>query len=121
MIPKESYLQEGKEIRNFGLMVGAMGSLRGADHRQRLEQKIYPTHSESDGPDGKRGKRAVGSAFSGEKKGWPELDRLNVQFYQTVQKLKGYIAKLQDTEQEKAREELLALQYQMILTSFTTL
>src|SRR5699024_1331805 len=48
-----------------------------------------------------------------EKKGWPELDRLNVQFYQTVQKLKGYIAKLRDTEQEKAKEELLALQYQM--------
>lgn len=48
-----------------------------------------------------------------EKVGWPELDHLNEEFYHTVQKLKSYISRLQTAEQEKAREELLALQYQI--------
>ena len=48
-----------------------------------------------------------------EKVGLPELDRLNEEFYSTIQKLKSYIKKLQEVEQEKGREELRALQYQI--------
>lgn len=45
--------------------------------------------------------------------GWLELDDLNETFYHTVQKLKGYIQKLKEVEQEKAKEELRTLQYQI--------
>lgn len=112
MIPKESYLQEGKEIRNFGLMVGALAVcavlIISSVWSRRYTRPIQNLMDRMESV----GKEQLDLPLP-EKKGWPELDRLNVQFYQTVQKLKGYIAKLQDTEQEKAREELLALQYQM--------
>lgn len=38
---------------------------------------------------------------------------MNEEFYSTIQKLKSYIKKLQEVEQEKGREELRALQYQI--------
>lgn len=45
--------------------------------------------------------------------GLAELDALNVQFYYTVQKLKQYIARIKKVEDEKTKEELKALQYQI--------
>lgn len=112
MIPKESYLQEAREIRNFGLIVGVMAVcavlIIGSVWSRRYTRPIQNLMDRMESV----GKEQLDLPLP-EKKGWPELDRLNVQFYQTVQKLKGYIAKLRDTEQEKAKEELLALQYQM--------
>lgn len=45
--------------------------------------------------------------------GWMELDELNMKFYDTIQKMKSYMKKLTQTEQEKSYEELKALQYQI--------
>lgn len=45
--------------------------------------------------------------------GLAELDALNVQFYYTVQKLKQHIARIKKVEDEKKKEELKALQYQI--------
>lgn len=45
--------------------------------------------------------------------GLAELDALNVQFYDTVQKLKQYIERIKKVEDEKKKEELKALQYQI--------
>lgn len=45
--------------------------------------------------------------------GLMELDRLNEEFYQTVQKLKQYIQRVKKAEDEKRKEELKALQYQI--------
>lgn len=45
--------------------------------------------------------------------GMAELDSLNVQFYYTVQKLKQYIARIKMVEDEKKKEELKVLQYQI--------
>lgn len=45
--------------------------------------------------------------------GLAELDALNVQFYYTVQKLKQYITRIKKVEDEKTKEELKALQYQI--------
>ena len=45
--------------------------------------------------------------------GLKELDRLNTEFYQTVQKLKQYIQRVKKAEDEKRKEELKALQYQI--------
>lgn len=45
--------------------------------------------------------------------GLAELDALNLQFYDTVQKLKQYIEKIKKVEDEKKKEELKALQYQI--------
>lgn len=48
-----------------------------------------------------------------ESAGLAELDALNVQFYDTVQELKQYIEKIKKVEDEKKKEELKALQYQI--------
>lgn len=45
--------------------------------------------------------------------GLPELDMLNMEFYHTVQKLKVYIERVRKAEDEKRKEELKALQYQI--------
>lgn len=112
MIPKSAYLKEAKDIRSFGVAVGVlaiMGVLcvaliwsrkytRPIQHLMDQMDLVGKEQLDIDRP------RALG---------WEELDDLNKEFYKTVQKLKGYIWRVQVAEQEKAKEELLALQYQM--------
>lgn len=112
MIPKESYLKEGREIRNFGIMISALAACAvlaiAAVWSRRYIRPIQMLMDRMESV----GKEQLDIPVP-EKRGWAELDKLNMQFYETVQRLKGYIGKLQEAEQEKAREELLALQYQM--------
>lgn len=112
MIPKESYLKEGREIRNFGIMISALAACAVLAIAAVWSRRyICPIQMLMDRMESV-GKEQLDIPVP-EKRGWKELDKLNMQFYETVQRLKGYIGKLQEAEQEKAREELLALQYQM--------
>lgn len=112
MIPKVTYLEESVEIRNFGIIVallvvsGVFGV--GAVWINRYTRPIQVLMDRMESV----GKEQLDIPIP-QRNGWPELDQLNVQFYQMVQKLKGYIRKLQEVEKEKSKEELLALQYQM--------
>lgn len=112
MIPKESYLKEGREIRNFGIMISALAACAVLAIAAVWSRRyICPIQMLMDRMESV-GKEQLDIPVP-EKRGWKELDKLNMQFYETVQRLKGYIGKLQEAEKEKAREELLALQYQM--------
>lgn len=112
MIPKATYLRETKSLRNFGIVLAILallgGSLVGVHWSKKYTNpiQILMEQMESVG-------REQLDIVKPEKAGLPELDHLNEEFYYTVQKLKDYIRKLQEVEQEKAREELLALQYQI--------
>lgn len=112
MIPKATYLRETKSLRNFGIVLAILallgGSLVGVQWSKKYTNpiQILMEQMESVG-------REQLDIVKPEKAGLPELDHLNEEFYYTVQKLKDYIRKLQEVEQEKAREELLALQYQI--------
>lgn len=112
MIPKATYLRETKSLRNFGIVLAILallgGSLVGVHWSKKYTNpiQILMEQMESVG-------REQLDIVKPEKAGLPELDHLNEEFYYTVQKLKDYIRKLQEAEQEKAREELLALQYQI--------
>jgi sensor histidine kinase YesM len=111
-IPKESYLGEARDIRNFGITLAVLASLgvlgvslvwscRYTRPIQNLMEQMESV-----------GRECLDIAVP-VKAGLPELDHLNEAFYATVQKLKSYIHRVQQVEQEKAREELLALQYQI--------
>ncbi len=112
MVSKDSYLREARDIRNFGIALAVLASLgvlavslvwsrRYTKPIQNLMEQMESVGKENlDIPEPV-------------KAGLPELDHLNEEFYATVQKLKGYIERVQQAEQEKAREELLALQYQI--------
>lgn len=112
MIPKATYLRETKSLRNFGIVLAILALLGGSLVAVHWSKKytnpiqILMEQMESVG-------REQLDIVKPEKAGLPELDHLNEEFYYTVQKLKDYIRKLQEVEQEKAREELLALQYQI--------
>lgn len=112
MIAKENYALESKDIRHFGMVAGIVALLcvllifilwsrKYIKPIQNLMEQMERVGREQ--LDIKKPERA----------GWLELDHLNEEFYHTVQKLKGYIQKLQELEQEKAKEELLVLQYQI--------
>lgn len=112
MIPKSAYLKEAKDIKSFGVAVGVLAIMgvfcaaliwsrkytRPIQHLMDQMELVGKEQLDIDRP------QALG---------WTELDNLNKEFYNTVQKLKDYIGRVQIVEQEKAKEELLALQYQM--------
>lgn len=112
MVPKDIYLQETKSLKNFGIILAILASLGVClvavywSGRYTRPIQILMEQMES------VGKEQL-DICKPEKSGLPELDNLNEEFYYTVQKLKEYIRKLQEVEQEKGREELLALQYQI--------
>lgn len=112
MVPKKEYLLEARGIRNFGIVLAILASFgvlavaliwsRRYTHpiQALMEQMESVGREQLDIP-------------VPEKSGLPELYHLNEEFYDTVQKLKNYINRLKEVEQEKAKEELLALQYQI--------
>lgn len=112
MIPKDIYLQEAKDLRNVGLMLMILAIL-GVTAVALWWVRSYtrPIQLLMEQMDSV-GKEQL-DIKKPDKMGLPELDSLNEQFYSTVKKLKEYIRRLQEVEQEKAKEELLALQYQI--------
>ena len=112
MIPKDEYLREARGIKKTGFLLGGIASLAVLffcliwNRKYTKPIQILMDQMEM------VGKEQL-DIENPEKVGWPELDHLNEEFYHTVQKLKSYISRLQTAEQEKAREELLALQYQI--------
>ena len=112
MIPKDEYLREARGIKKTGFLLGGIASLAVLffcliwNRKYTKPIQILMDQMEM------VGKEQL-DIENPEKVGWPELDHLNEEFYHTVQKLKSYIFRLQTAEQEKAREELLALQYQI--------
>ena len=112
MIPKDEYLREARGIKKTGFLLCGIASLAVLFFCLIWNQKYTrPIQILMDQME-MVGKEQL-DIENPEKVGWPELDHLNEEFYHTVQKLKSYISRLQTAEQEKAREELLALQYQI--------
>lgn len=112
MIPKNEYLREVRGIKKMGFLLGGIAALAVLffcliwNRKYTRPIQILMDQMEM------VGKEQL-DIENPEKVGWPELDHLNEEFYHTVQKLKTYISRLQTAEQEKAKEELLALQYQI--------
>lgn len=112
MIPKATYLYEARSLRNFGMILAMLAVLGVTvvavwwSRRYTRPIQLLMEQMENVG-------REQLDIKKPEKVGLPELDRLNEEFYSTIQKLKSYIKKLQEVEQEKGREELRALQYQI--------
>ncbi len=111
-IPRKDYLKEARRIRSFGIGVGLLAcGMVVLISLVWSKRYIRPIQSLMEGME------AVGKdRFDLPKptrKGWAELDQLNQQFYGMVQKLKNHMEQLKVAEQEKAKEELLALQYQI--------
>lgn len=112
MIPKKAYLKEAHDLRNFGLVVlclatigiGVLGIAFGRRYTLPIQNLMEQMECV--------GKEQL-DILPPQKAGLPELNHLNEEFYQTVQKLKNYIQRVQEVEQEKAKEELRALQYQI--------
>lgn len=112
IIAKENYALEARDIRNFAMVIAILALLlvllffvvwsrKYTRPIQNLMEQMNRVGKEQlDIPEPVR-------------VGWLELDDLNREFYVTVQKLKDYIQRLQEAEQEKAKEELRALQYQI--------
>lgn len=111
-IAQETYTLESRDIRNFGLMVGA-AALLGVLVIFVVWSRKYTRPIQNLMEQMERVGAEQFDIARPERGGWAELDDLNEEFYATVQKLKSYISKLQEVEKEKAREELLALQYQI--------
>ena len=112
IIPEDMYLEEVKDIRNFGTVLGAAAViciiLIAAVWSKWYTNPIQTLMEQMDSVG--REQLDISEPVP---EGWPELSQLNRQFYLMVQKLKDYIQRLQTAEKEKAEEELLALQYQM--------
>ncbi len=112
MIPKNIYLREIRDIRNIWLILSILAAagiiLFFNVWTKRYTQPIQHL-MESMELVGQENLEIVPTPG----KGWPELVKLNAMFYQTVQKLKEYIRRVQKAEKDKAMEELRALQYQM--------
>ena len=112
MIPESVYLREIKDIRAFGFAIGVM-AIAGVLFVGLIWSRKYtkPIQHLMDQME-LVGKEQL-DIHEPQELGWNELDNLNKEFFKMVQKLKDYIQRVQIAEQEKAREELLALQYQM--------
>lgn len=112
MIPKDIYLQEAQDLRYVGMMFMILAILGVTGVAvwwvRSYTRPIQLLMEQMDNV----GKEQL-DIKKPDKMGLPELDSLNEEFYFTVQKLKGYIRRLQEVEQEKGKEELLALQYQI--------
>lgn len=112
MIPKEEYLKDANEIRDFGIIVIMLAIVAtvtvaviwSRKYTQPIELLMKNMHHI---------KNQEFNIDKPKKLGWEELDRLNEELYSTAQSIKAYIERLKQVEDEKRREELMALQYQM--------
>ena len=112
MIPKQEYMKDAKDIRNFGVLMCLAAILSTAfvsivwsrKYTRPIELLMRNMHHV---------RRQEFEIDKPQKLGWEELDQLNEELYYTAQSIKDYIERLKLVEREKTEEELLALQYQM--------
>lgn len=112
MIPKQEYMKDAKDIRNFGVLMCLAAILSTAfvsivwsrKYTRPIELLMRNMHHV---------RRQEFEIDKPQKLGWEELDQLNEELYYTAQSIKDYIERLKLVEKKKTEEELLALQYQM--------
>ena len=112
LLTKEEYLKDANEIRDFGIIVIMLAIVAtvtvaviwSRKYTQPIELLMKNMHHI---------KNQEFNIDKPKKLGWEELDRLNEELYSTAQSIKAYIERLKQVEDEKRREELMALQYQM--------
>lgn len=123
-IPRQEYLKDAREIRNFGIIIIVTAILLTAVVSVIWSRKYTRpisllmenmNHIKCQEFDFERPQRL----------GWEELDQLNEELYVTAQSICDYIDRLTLAERERTKEELLALQYQMnphfLLNSLNTI
>lgn len=106
MIPKQEYMKDAKDIRNFGVLICLAAILSTAfvsivwsrKYTRPIELLMKNMHHvryqefEIDKP---------------QKLGWKELDRLNEELYYTAQSIKDYIERLKLVERKKQKKNFL--------------
>lgn len=112
MIPKEEYMRDINDIRNFGIIVIAV-SMGITVIVAIIWSRKYTRPIELLTENMEKVKKQEFDIQKPQKLGWEELDQLNEEFYFVAQSIEQYIERLKKAEHEKAEEELLALQYQM--------
>lgn len=112
MIPKEEYLKDANEIRDFGIIViisaiiatAVVAIIWSRKYTKPIELLMKNMHYV---------KNQEFNIERPKKLGWEELNQLNEELYSTAQSIKEYIERIKQVENEKRREELMTLQYQM--------
>lgn len=112
MIPKEEYMKDANEIRDFGLTI-ILVAIAATAIAAVIWSRKYTRPIELLMENMHHVKKQEFDIEKPTKLGWEELDQLNEELYFTAQSIKEYIERLKQAEREKTKEELLALQYQM--------
>ena len=112
MIPKQEYMKDAKDIRNFGVLM-CLAAILSTVFVSIVWSRKYTRPIELLMRNMHHVRRQEFEIDKPQKLGWEELDQLNEELYYTAQSIKDYIERLKLVEKEKTEEELLALQYQM--------
>ena len=112
MIPKQEYMKDAKDIRNFGVLM-CLAAILSTVFVSIVWSRKYTRPIELLMRNMHHVRRQEFEIDKPQKLGWEELDQLNEELYYTVQSIKDYIERLKLVEKKKTEEELLALQYQM--------
>lgn len=112
MIPKQEYMKDAKDIRNFGVLM-CLAAILSTVFVSIVWSRKYTRPIELLMRNMHHVRRQEFEIDKPQKLGWEELDQLNEELYYTAQSIKDYIERLKLLEKKKTEEELLALQYQM--------
>lgn len=112
MIPKQEYMKDAKDIRNFGVLM-CLAAILSTVFVSIVWSRKYTRPIELLMRNRHHVRRQEFEIDKPQKLGWEELDQLNEELYYTAQSIKDYIERLKLVEKKKTEEELLALQYQM--------
>lgn len=112
MIPKQEYMRDVNDIRNFGVAVIA-AAIMATMVVAWIWSRKYTRPIELLMENMNHVKKQEFDIQEPQRLGWEELDQLNLEFYFMAQSIQKYIEQLKIAEREKTKEELLALQYQM--------
>lgn len=112
MIPKQEYMKDAKDIRNFGVLM-CLAAILSTVFVPIVWSRKYTRPIELLMRNMHHVRRQEFEIDKPQKLGWEELDQLNEELYYTAQSIKDYIERLKLVEKKKTEEELLALQYQM--------
>lgn len=112
MIPKQEYMKDAKDIRNFGVLM-CLAAILSTVFVSIVWSRKYTRPIELLMRNMHHVRRQEFEIDKPQKLGWEELDQLNEELYYTAQSIKDYIERLKLVEKKKTEEELLALQYQM--------
>lgn len=112
MIPKQEYMKDAKDIRNFGVLM-CLAAILSTVFVSIVWSRKYTRPIELLMRNMHHVRRQEFEIDKPQKLGWEKLDQLNEELYYTAQSIKDYIERLKLVEKKKTEEELLALQYQM--------